>query len=252
MAAYKTSGLDFSSVQQEITYWIAHTSSTFKGGFSGSGENGNDFAMPMGTPVYAVQGGTVVGQGYYGGGGVVSIQSNPTRIWYYQHLDQDEAVTGQQVQKGQLIGYSGGQNAGGNHPSTTEFSGYPHIEVGINAPWGGIWGNNANLPNIDPRPTLLSLVGDVTSTNANGLGAATGTAPTGTGSFNPLDPSTWLSGLESGVFSSLGVSSLQDFFWRTGFIVLGLILIIVGFVVTFQRQAEEGVGTVIGAAAKAG
>lgn len=253
MAAYKTSGVDFSNIQQEISYWIAHTSSTFKGGFSGSGENGNDFAMPVGTPVYAVQSGTVVGQGYYGGGGVVSIQSSPSRIWYYQHLDENTAIAGQSVKEGQLIGYSGGQNVGGNHPSSTEFSGYPHIEVGINAPWGGIWGNNAGLPNVDPRPTLLGLIGNATATQSSGANSPTSASTTATGaSFNPLDPSTWLSGVESGVFSSLGITSLQDFLWRTGFVLLGSVIIIVGLLVTFQRQAEEGIGTVVGAAAKAG
>lgn len=173
---YKTSGLDFSSVHNEIDYWLAHTSSYFKGGFSGSGENGNDFAMPTGTPVYAVQSGTVVGQGYYGGGGVVSVKSSPKRIWYYQHLDQNVAQVGETVQAGQLIGYSGGQNSGGNHPSSPEFSGYQHIEVGINAPWGGIWGNDQGLPNIDPRPTLLALAVGSAFTNTLGAGGLTTTA----------------------------------------------------------------------------
>lgn len=171
MAGY--SGLDFGSVHDELAYWLGHTSSYFKGGFSGSGENGNDFAMPTGTPVYAVTSGTVVGAGYYGGGGVVSIQQYPGHVWYYQHLDENVAQNGQQVAAGELIGFSGGQNSGGQHPASPVFSGYPHIEVGLDAPWGGIWGGGPNVgPNIDPRPALEGLftataTGNTIPTNGN-------------------------------------------------------------------------------------
>lgn len=153
------SSLNFSSVHDEVNYWLNHTTQTFKGGYSGSGENGNDFGLPMGTPVYAVTGGKVVGAGYYGGGGVVSIEQYPGRVWYYQHLDYDVGMSGEQVSQGQLIGYSGGQLSGGLHPASSQFSGGPHIEVGIDAPWSGIWGGGPSVgPNIDPRPVLQALL----------------------------------------------------------------------------------------------
>lgn len=190
-------GPDFSSVSAELAYWFAHITQRFKGGYSGSGENGVDIGMPQGTPVYAVTGGTVVGHGYYGGGGVVSIEQQKGRVWYYQHLDLAEPgiESGQvkQVQAGQLIGWSGGQLSGGRHPSSRQFSSGPHIEVGINAPWGGIWGPMSEKgPNIDPLPLLTAIA------QTGGSGGTTGTPlETTPAAYNPLDPRSWLQAITS-------------------------------------------------------
>lgn len=172
------STLDFSSVGAELGYWLSHIGQSFKGGYSGSGENGIDVPMPTGTPVYAITGGPIKGKGYYGGGGVVSIREQPGRVWYYQHLDliRPDIEKGQttQVQAGELIGWSGGQTGSGAHPVTSlQYSndghghGWPHIEIGINAPWGGIWGGGEG-PNVDPVPYLRA------------LNNTSGTKPTGT------------------------------------------------------------------------
>lgn len=158
--------MDFSSVGQQIGYWLTHVTQTFKGGYSGSGENGFDVGIPYHTPVYAIQSGPVLGTGYYGGGGVVSIQMNPTQSFYYQHLSDITVSPGQHVNAGQLIGYSGGQIGYGDHPATC-CSGGPHIEVGINAPFGGFW--KPLGANIDPMPYVRSLA------NSNA-----GTGPAGT------------------------------------------------------------------------
>ena len=208
-------GPDFSSVGAELQYWFAHIGQTFKGGYSGSGENGVDIGMPTGTPVYAVAPGTIVGHGYYAGGGVVSIKEQPGRVWYYQHLDLAEPgiESGQvkEVQAGQLIGWSGGQSGYGRHPvSDLRLSndghghGWPHIEVGINAPWGGIWGPMSDKgPNVDPRPYLQQIAqtgsAGTTGTPSEPIGGATtATLADGGGGiatcaqYNPLDPRRWV------------------------------------------------------------
>jgi murein DD-endopeptidase MepM/ murein hydrolase activator NlpD len=221
MVALQQSSVQFKSAGDEASYLVSHIARAFQGGFSGSGENGIDVSLPLDTPVYALEGGTVKGSGYYPGGGVVSIQSAPGKTWYYQHLDQDSVGVGQSVQAGQLIGYSGGQNTGGNHPADPTYSSWPHIEVGINAPWAGIWGGGNGAANIDPVPAITAIEGS----NASTSGASTSIG----GIVNPLDPSTWLSGIQSGFFNQLGITSLQDFFWRAGFILAGFMLMAIGY-----------------------
>lgn len=174
-----TSGLDFSSIAGELGYWLAHVTSAFKGGFPGSGENGYDFGMPEGTPVYAILPGKVVGVGSYGGGGVVSVEYNSQNVIYYQHLRQNQAQVGDQVAVGQQIGLSGGlHNTDGSPVSCC--SSYAHIEVGDNAPFGGIWNPNNVKPNIDPISLFTSLLADYKShdvptggTNSGGAGGGT-------------------------------------------------------------------------------
>ncbi len=196
-------GPDFTTVGGELTYWFSHITQRFKGGWDGSGENGIDVGMPTGTPVYAVAGGTVVGHGYYAGGGVVSVEQEKGMVWYYQHLDLAEPgiESGQvtQVQPGQLIGWSGGQLSGGRHPSSRKFSTGPHIEVGVNAPWGGIWGPKADKgPNVDPLPFLEAIA-------QSGGGGTTGTpyepaayfGSNDCSQYNPVDPRGWLCALTS-------------------------------------------------------
>lgn len=142
-----------------------HITQFFKGGFNGSGENGIDLGMPMGTPVTSLTAGQVLTSGYYGGGGVVTVESTlPLGIGvasvYYQHLDlNNPALTpGKQVKVGDVIGWSGGQLQGGHHPSSRAFSSGPHIEIGINAPFGknGLW--HPLGPCINPLPWLQYLV----------------------------------------------------------------------------------------------
>lgn len=128
-----------------------------------NGETGIDMGLPMGTPITSLTNGTVLGHGYYGGGGVVSVGSfinNVATSVYYQHLDTiapeiDHATTPVHVKAGDLLGYSGGQLSGGTHPSQPKFSSGPHLEVGLNAPYGGMW--HPLGKNSDPEPWLRHL-----------------------------------------------------------------------------------------------
>lgn len=250
----------FHTVGEEVTFFLTHIARAFMGGFSGSGENGIDVSMPTGTPIYAVEGGRVVGSGYYGGGGVVSIQSAPGKVWYYQHLDQDSLHVGQNVPAGALVGYSGGQNTGGNHPALPQYSSFQHVEIGINAPWGGIWGGGQG-PNINPVPDLTSVGSRNASVPTQGApgynpnGPTSGSPANSSGSSSgaggsPLDPSSWVPGIVSGITSLLGLNNLQDLLWRAGFIIAGLGLIFIGFQLTFAQQEAQIAGTFTGAAAK--
>lgn len=255
MAAIQPSGLNFSTVGEQISYFMGHIARDFIGGASGSGENGIDVSMPMHTPVYAVESGTVKGAGYYGGGGVVSIESAPNRVWYYQHLDEDVVVPGQQIPAGQLIGWSGGQNTGGNHPASPEFSSFQHIEIGIDAPWKGIWGGGENVVNgvpesIDPKPELAKLMlsqhdtptfGGPQGSSTDPLSSTTSTATGGTA----------VPAFIAGLMSSLGIPNVPDLLWRTGLIVTGLLLILIGFMIMFAHQEEEAGKVILPMAAKA-
>ncbi len=133
--------------------------------FGQNGETGIDLSEPWdavngGTPITSLTYGTVLGVGTYGGGGVVSINSvlpgmGHTSV-YYQHLDTMAVKPGDTVFVGQLIGTSGGQNSGGLHPATPQFSSGPHIEVGLNAPYGSFWAPLGT--NTDPKPWLDNLI----------------------------------------------------------------------------------------------
>ena len=220
----------FSSIGAEISYWLSHIGKSFEGGYSGSGENGIDVTLPQDTPVYAVQGGTVAGAGYYAGGGVESIASGPGLVWYYQHLDQNLLTAGESVVPGQLIGYSGGQNVGGAHPASPTFSSWPHLEVGINAPWGGIWGGGSSVgPNVNPVPALQTLLGST-------AGIAAGSTLAGGSGSGGCSNTTPVIGWIGTAFCNLG-SGAQNLFTailavveRGGVILGGAVLIVLALI----------------------
>jgi murein DD-endopeptidase MepM/ murein hydrolase activator NlpD len=99
---------------------------------------GVDFAQPVGTPVYAVQGGTVTKANWgkaYGTQIVIDQDAlndgTPQRIaggWaIYAHLSKSNVIAGQRVEKGDLIGYVGNTgNSTGPHL---------HFEVRNNIKW---------------------------------------------------------------------------------------------------------------------
>jgi hypothetical protein len=144
------------TVKGEIGYWLSHITEHYGEYFGSYQEVGTDFGMKYHTPIYAVESGKVLGTGYYGGGGVVSIEAAPTISEYYQHLSHIDVAENQTVSAGELIGYSGGQlpSEGGEHPATC-CSGGPHLEWGINAPYGGMW--HPLGANVNPVPYLEAL-----------------------------------------------------------------------------------------------
>ncbi len=83
---------------------------------------GTDFRAKRGTPLLAVNDGTVVYSGYMGGyGKVVKIRHRGGYESLYAHQSRTHASTGQRVSKGDVIGYSGnsGRSTG------------PHLHFGM-------------------------------------------------------------------------------------------------------------------------
>ena len=129
-------------------------------------ETGIDLGMDLHTQIISLTLGTVVTTGWYGGGGVVCVASNVpyaggVAIVYYQHLDSIAVSPGDIVHVGTLIGLSGGQLSGGEHPVSCCSTG-PHLEVGLNpAPGNGDNGQRLWVSygqNLNPLPWLQSLV----------------------------------------------------------------------------------------------
>ena len=83
-------------------------------------DNAYDFAAPKGTPIYAIQDGTVLiadGAGYNGGYGLyVVVDFNDGGQAIFGHMSKVTAFVGETVQKGDIIGYVGSTGRStGNH-----------------------------------------------------------------------------------------------------------------------------------------
>ena len=201
-----------------------------KGGF----EYGTDFAVPYGTPVPALWGGTVLeakrtqwsSNPSDSSGGIVSILSNipgiGQRVYYTLHLDSlaSGITPGATVSPGQIIGLSGGQTSGGNWPASTTYSSGPHIEIGFNAPFA-IAGPGKNQ---DPFPFIKQALGSAPSSNPS-TPPSIQTATTG------FDPNSII----NTVFNN-------DFIQRGFIVMFGLIIVLMGIGILFFNN---GAGTVI-------
>ena len=95
-------------------------------------EPGEDIGTPFGTPVTALESGTVTSAVYGSFGGRIDIIVGGNTVEYYQHLDEFAAGIGigSHITAGELLGDSGGQLSGGQHPNSPLDSTGPHIEVG--------------------------------------------------------------------------------------------------------------------------
>jgi murein DD-endopeptidase MepM/ murein hydrolase activator NlpD len=101
--------------------------------YNGHGHNAIDISTPIGTPLYAALGGTVLGTGntdlirgcYSFGKWVMIIHGNGLST-LYAHLSSIDVSKGQQVSAGQMIGLSG----------MTGFATGPHLHFGVYATEG--------------------------------------------------------------------------------------------------------------------
>lgn len=134
---------------------------TGTGAPAAAGGQRNDYSVPLpvGTAITAPVSGIVLPQhtsggglfSYYGrqpwGGEVDILTSMPNYPGALQvvdvlHFDTVGVKPGDQVIAGQtVLGTSGGQTAGGNMPSSPQYSQGPHIGVGVHAPtsWSQMW-----------------------------------------------------------------------------------------------------------------
>lgn len=109
------------------------TSRTFNGRVQ-SVHQGLDYAVPEGTPVAALNRGTVVlAQTLFFEGGCVVLDHGQGLLTLYMHLSKIEVKEGEQVTTGQKLGSSGG---------TGRATG-PHLHVAVR--WQGVYVNPATL-----------------------------------------------------------------------------------------------------------
>ncbi len=120
-----------------------------------------DIATPLDTPITAIKSGKVVQADYAPWGGEVFVKPDDgSTEYYYYHFDKNSVSTGQHVNAGQEVGLSGGQNSGGSHPVSTDWSTGPHTHVGYftsytNTPIG----TRPQGPDITPTINYLKIGG---------------------------------------------------------------------------------------------
>lgn len=226
-------------------WWQKATSQGFKWSPSNtSAHSGEDFAMPVGTPIQSPTAGIIR-----------DAQQEP---WGYQvdettylpayglvtesflHLSSIAVHAGDMVIPGEVIGASG-------TPPSPQYGNGPHLHFEMTS--------GANSPYIDYSPHTpsdsqhpLDPSGFV---NALNLGQAAAGGVAGANGANPLDPSTWVGAIQGAItapFQALGIDSLQDFFWRTALIGLGTILVIYALFKLFQPATTTAVNVGLAAA----
>jgi len=97
-----------------ITQYFGYTSFAAGGNYNGKGHNGVDFRAPIGVEVFSAENGTIAGVGdtdigcrkaSYGKWILISHPNNLSTL--YAHLSQINVITGQKVNRGERIGFSG-------------------------------------------------------------------------------------------------------------------------------------------------
>lgn len=193
-----------------------------------------DIGLPFHTPVTAIKSGTVVQADYAtwsgrpGGGEIFIKPDDGSEEYYYYHFDDNEVVSGQHVQAGQLVGLSGGQNSGGDHPTDPMWSTGPHVHVGyfdkfINTPVG----SRPFGPDIGPTIQAMKLTGLPSGGNI-------GIPNAGPSSNSPVSITN--GGLASTVKSGL---------IKVGIFLVALVIIAFGFYLLFKKQIDSGIHTSI-------
>lgn len=208
--------------------WDSPTPGLHPNGSVTPGEGGVDLGAPIGTPVYALANGPIIGAGYWNdqAHGVVTtridVPGHGTQDLYYQHITLDPSITqcagstcpGQVVTRGERIGTVGP---------------YAETEMGFNADWGGIWGTNHPGPwAVDPRPMLAVLLN--------------GQAPSGQSSTPGTGATDIISGGGTSSPPVVGTNNLPDWAIKIGLFVFALTLFLLGIWLLFKEQIKAGSG----------
>jgi murein DD-endopeptidase MepM/ murein hydrolase activator NlpD len=116
-----------------VTQTFGDTAFARAGAYSGKGHNGVDFRAPIGTELHAVLSGTVIGtgntdsvRGCYSYGKWILIRHDNGLASLYGHLSVIGVSSGQHVDTGSIIGYSG----------QTGYATGPHLHLSIFASQG--------------------------------------------------------------------------------------------------------------------
>lgn len=197
------------------------------------GEYGQDYATPVGTPIYSPVAGTfaTVDNGKTAWGKQAFVHM-PTAIggvvtFAVGHLTSFAAVAGQKIKVGDLIGYSGGAVT---DPSSGVSTG-PHVETQF---------YNAQGAPINPK-TVFAQFSSWEQAIFSGKGAAAA-APANSGSGNPLDALAALGGIPQAIGSA--TTSVENFAMRVSFTAIGVVVFIIGIALMvlgdFEHIAQTG------------
>lgn len=210
-------------------------------------DNAVDLAVPAGTPVYAIAGGTIgadigaqAGGNQYTAGQRLTL-TTPADAFWYGHLSRIVVGAGQQVQAGQLLGYSGSAN-GVDHLHLAEQNGNP-LNL-VNALQAGGATPGAGPVNATGNPQLASIWstigglagGTVLGPVGQAAGSVAGKVASGASSVTNAATDALLGPFKAIVapFVSIGTAAdrfVKDpaypFLW-IGFMLVGLALVFVG------------------------
>lgn len=220
-----------------LGYGISH--GFYSSGISGVADSphfANDIGTPYHTPITALFPGTVVSERTgLGWGTEIFIKPDNTNLpeYYYYHLDTLQPSIGQHLNAGDVIGLSGGQNSGGQNPSTPQFSSGPHTHIGFFDSFVTMRNNFGSAetvpygPDITPYITALSKGASISAiqpVNTPVNQTSKPGIPVGTQSF----------------FVGIGQ--------KIGLIVVALTLLAVGALFLFEKQVKAGYGKIKGGA----
>lgn len=111
-----------------VTQYFGNTAFAAAGAYSGKGHNGIDLGASVGTPLKAALSGTVIGtgntdsvKGCYSFGKWVLIKHRNGLATLYAHMSKITVSNGEQVDTGDMIGYSG----------ETGYATGPHLHFGV-------------------------------------------------------------------------------------------------------------------------
>lgn len=147
-------------------WWdIFPVTQAFGGNALGSTEQGTDFGTPLDTSITAPFGGVVTAAGYHPWGGEVDVQTSvpgfpSIKDETFLHLDQISVSPGQSLAAFGQVGLSGGQNIGGSHVTSPQFSNGPHTELDFftGTPFASTSVNPQDvLPNVGGAPSITTM-----------------------------------------------------------------------------------------------
>ncbi len=111
-----------------VTQYFGNTAFAASGAYNGKGHNGIDLAVSIGSPIKAALSGTVIGtgntdavRGCYSFGKWVMVKHGNGLNTMYSHLSQINVSSGQEVETGEVLGYSG----------DTGYATGPHLHFGV-------------------------------------------------------------------------------------------------------------------------
>lgn len=175
-----------------------------------------DLGTPFHTPLTAFKAGKIVQEDYAPWGGEVYVKPDDGSTEYYMvHLDDISVKTGQHVQIGDILGLSGGQTSGGDHPSSPQWS------TGLNTHVGYIEGYE-NTP-VGSRPYGPDISATIQSLKAGGP--------------SPI-PLTYSQQQQA---SNQQQQQQQINGYKVGLFVIALIFLGAGFYLVFQKQIHEAI-----------